>query len=210
MARALLTRYPLFALLSRQQLDDWLAAGQEGDYAAGRDDLSGKLPRGVGLSGACRPGAYSPAVGTARDHSRDAAAGRRVRRVRPAAPGPQHRDLPYIRPRAAAVPATGTVAECSPGHEAGLEEPEELAPSPYPAAFLPRARVPGLHVGGVGIEVSRPSETGDLSGRADDPDDRPGGRHLARDRTGHCPSPLRAGCRGRWTLAQAIRSATVR
>src|SRR5262245_61671916 len=32
---AQLARYPLFGLLSRQQLDDWLAAGQETDYAAG-------------------------------------------------------------------------------------------------------------------------------------------------------------------------------
>src|SRR5262245_22780432 len=35
MARAQLAPYPLFRLLSRQQLDDWLAAGQEIDYAAG-------------------------------------------------------------------------------------------------------------------------------------------------------------------------------
>lgn len=35
MARPQLARYPLFGLLSRQQLDDWLAAGQEADYAPG-------------------------------------------------------------------------------------------------------------------------------------------------------------------------------
>src|SRR5271166_6097593 len=35
MPRAHLARYPLFGLLSRQQLDDWLAAGQEVDYAVG-------------------------------------------------------------------------------------------------------------------------------------------------------------------------------
>src|SRR5262249_1718003 len=35
MAREQLARYPLFGLLSRQQLDDWLAAGQETAYAAG-------------------------------------------------------------------------------------------------------------------------------------------------------------------------------
>jgi CRP-like cAMP-binding protein len=36
MAGAHLARYPLFKLLSRQQLDDWLAAGQESDWAAGQ------------------------------------------------------------------------------------------------------------------------------------------------------------------------------
>src|SRR5262249_32829421 len=36
MARTQLARYPLFGLLSRQQLDDWLAAGQEADYAPGQ------------------------------------------------------------------------------------------------------------------------------------------------------------------------------
>ena len=35
MARAHLARYPLFGLLARQQLDDWLSAGQEAEYAAG-------------------------------------------------------------------------------------------------------------------------------------------------------------------------------
>ncbi len=35
MAREQLARYPLFGILSRQQLDDWLAAGQETAYAAG-------------------------------------------------------------------------------------------------------------------------------------------------------------------------------
>jgi CRP-like cAMP-binding protein len=35
MPGAQLARYPLFGLLSRQQLDDWLAAGQEAEFAAG-------------------------------------------------------------------------------------------------------------------------------------------------------------------------------
>jgi CRP-like cAMP-binding protein len=35
MPRAHLARYPLFGLLSRQQLDDWLGAGQETDYSPG-------------------------------------------------------------------------------------------------------------------------------------------------------------------------------
>jgi CRP/FNR family transcriptional regulator, cyclic AMP receptor protein len=35
MAAAHLARYPLFGLLSRGQLDEWLAAGQEAAYAAG-------------------------------------------------------------------------------------------------------------------------------------------------------------------------------
>lgn len=35
MARADLARYPLFGLLTRPQLDDWLAAGQEAAFAAG-------------------------------------------------------------------------------------------------------------------------------------------------------------------------------
>lgn len=35
MTSKLLAHYPLFGLLTRRQLDDWLAAGQETDYAAG-------------------------------------------------------------------------------------------------------------------------------------------------------------------------------
>jgi hypothetical protein len=35
MAAAHLARYPLFGLLSRGQLDEWLAAGQEAAYAPG-------------------------------------------------------------------------------------------------------------------------------------------------------------------------------
>src|SRR5262245_25397495 len=44
MAGAQLTRYPLFGLLSRQQLDDWLAAGQEADYAAGEATFQENSP----------------------------------------------------------------------------------------------------------------------------------------------------------------------
>src|SRR5262245_46399687 len=35
MVGASLARYPLFRLRSHQQLDDWLAAGQEADFAPG-------------------------------------------------------------------------------------------------------------------------------------------------------------------------------
>src|SRR5262245_19535920 len=119
--------------------------------------LSGEHPRGVGSPRPRRPGAHRSPVRPARGEPGDAAVRRGLRRVRAAGARQQHRDLPDRRPVAAAAPAPRTLAGGPPGGASRLEEPEELAPPAHPVALPPRAYLPGLHVGGIGVEAARPT-----------------------------------------------------
>ena len=208
MAGTQLAHYPLFGLLvpATRRL---ACRGAREHLRRRRDDLSGELPRGVGLSR--RAG--------------------RVRILRRSGP----REI-TLSGRSSQATSSASMLWCvqvsiprlaarrrlqgcfvcrwprcgfPPGHESRLEQPEELAAFAYLAALPPRAGLSGLHVGGVGLEVARPSEADDLSGRADDPGDRTGGGHLARDRPGHRPTPrFQARCRGRgpWPLRDVRRA----
>jgi len=55
MTGKLLTRYPLFRLLSPRQLDDWLAAGQEIDCPAGFTLFQENTPGGQHRRGLTTP-----------------------------------------------------------------------------------------------------------------------------------------------------------